>query len=57
MIKEFNISYSEKEISTIYNKIKDYPWQSMPSVDHWKYGTNYKYLKTLWFYLREAYKN
>jgi pimeloyl-ACP methyl ester carboxylesterase len=47
MIKEFNISYSEKEILTIYNKIKDYPWQSMPSVDHWKYGTNYKYLKTL----------
>ena len=26
MIKEFNINFTEKEISYIYQKVKDYPW-------------------------------
>ena len=47
MIKKFSIHYSDKKLSTIYDKIKDYPWQSMPNVDHWNYGTSHKYLKKL----------
>ena len=47
MIKEFNINFSEKEISLIYQKVKDYPWDSVKDLDGWEHGTNKKYLKEL----------
>ena len=45
MIKEFNINFTEKEISLIYQKVKDYPWDSVKDLDGWEHGTNKKYLK------------
>ena len=47
MIKEFNISFTEKEISSIYQKIKEYPWSSISNLDGWDHGTNKTYLKEL----------
>ena len=47
MIKKFSVNYSDKELSIIYDKIRNYPWQTMPNVDHWEYGTSHKYLKEL----------
>ena len=47
MIKEFNINFTEKEISLIYQKVKDYPWNSVKDLDGWEHGTNKKYLKDL----------
>ena len=47
MIKEFNINFTEKEISLIYQKVKDYPWDSVKDLDGWEHGTNKKYLKEL----------
>ena len=47
MIKEFNINFTEKEISLIYQKVKDYPWDSIKDLDGWEHGTNKKYLKEL----------
>ena len=47
MIKKFSVNYSDKELLVIYDKIRNYPWQSMPNVDHWEYGTSHKYLKEL----------
>jgi microsomal epoxide hydrolase len=29
MIKEFNVNFTEKEISLVYQKVKDYPWDSI----------------------------
>ena len=56
MIKKFSINYSDKELSIIYNKIRNYPWQSMPNVDHWEYGTSHKYLKELCDYWIKDFK-
>ena len=47
MIKEFNVNFTEKEISSVYQKIKDYPWKTMPDLDGWEHGTNKKYLNAL----------
>ena len=47
MIKEFNVNFTEKEISLIYQKVKDYPWDSVKDLDGWEHGTNKKYLKEL----------
>ena len=47
MIKEFNINFTEKEISSIYQKIKEYPWSSISNLDGWNHGTNKTYLKEL----------
>ena len=47
MIKEFNINFSDKEISSIYQKIKEYPWSSISNLDGWDHGTNKTYLKEL----------
>ena len=47
MIKEFKVNYTEKEISLIYQKVKDYPWDSIKDLDGWEHGTNKKYLKDL----------
>jgi pimeloyl-ACP methyl ester carboxylesterase len=47
MIKEFNINFTKKEISLIYQKVKDYPWDSISNLNKWDHGTNKKYLKEL----------
>ena len=47
MIKEFKVNFTEKEISLIYQKVKDYPWDSVKDLDGWEHGTNKKYLKEL----------
>ena len=47
MIKPFKIDIPDKELQNIYTKVKNYPWQSMPNVDHWDYGTSHKYLKEI----------
>ena len=47
MITDFNINFTEKEISPIYQKIKDYPWNSIPDLEGWEHGTNKTYLKEL----------
>ena len=46
MIKEFNVNFTEKEISSIYQKVKDYPWDSVKNLEGWEHGTNKKYLKS-----------
>ena len=47
MITDFNINFTEKEIFPIYQKIKDYPWNSIPDLEGWEHGTNKTYLKEL----------
>ena len=47
MIKEFNVNFSKKEISLIYQKIKDYPWDSIADLENWSHGTNKGYLREL----------
>ena len=47
MITNFNVNFTEKEISPIYQKIKDYPWNSIPDLEGWEHGTNKTYLKEL----------
>ena len=47
MITDFNINFTEKEIPPIYQKIKDYPWNSIPDLEGWEHGTNKTYLKEL----------
>ncbi|MDA7576850.1 epoxide hydrolase [Candidatus Pelagibacter sp.] len=47
MITDFNINFTEKEISLIYQKIKDYPWNSISDLEGWEHGTNKSYLKEL----------
>ena len=47
MIEDFNVKFTEKEISLIYQKVRDYPWDSVKDLDGWEHGTNKKYLKEL----------
>ena len=47
MIRNFNINFTEKEISSIYQKIKGYPWNSITDLEGWEHGTNKAYLKEL----------
>ena len=47
MIRDFNINFNEKEISSIYQKIKSYPWNSIQDLEGWEHGTNKAYLKEL----------
>ena len=47
MIKEFKVNFTEKEISLIYQKVKDYHWNSVKDLDGWEHGTNKKNLKDL----------
>ncbi len=56
MIRDFNINFSDVEISNIYKRIKDYPWQSMPDIDNWRYGTNFSYIKELCDYWIKEFK-
>ena len=47
MMRDFKVNFTKKEISSVYQKIKDYPWDTMPDLDGWEHGTNKKYLKEL----------
>ena len=47
MMRDFKVNFTKKEISLVYQKIKDYPWDTMPDLDGWEHGTNKKYLKEL----------
>ena len=47
MIKEFKINTSNRELSSINSKIKDYPWTSIEDSENWLLGTNKEYLKEL----------
>ncbi|MBD1138807.1 epoxide hydrolase [Pelagibacterales bacterium SAG-MED46] len=47
MIRDFNINFTEKEIFSVYQKIKDYSWDSISDLKGWDYGTNKVYLKEL----------
>ena len=47
MMRDFKVNFTTKEISSVYQKIKDYPWDTMPDLDGWEHGTNKKYLKEL----------
>ena len=47
MIKEFNVNFTEKEISSGLSKVKDYPWNSITDLENWDHGTNKSYLKEL----------
>jgi pimeloyl-ACP methyl ester carboxylesterase len=47
MMRDFKVNFTEKEVSSVYQKIKDYSWDTMPELDGWEHGTNKKYLKEL----------
>ena len=47
MIEEFKVNFTQEEVSKIYKKIKEYPWDSMKNLDGWEHGTNKNYLKEL----------
>ena len=47
MIRDFNINFTEKQISSIYQKIKNYPWNSISDLEGWEHGANKSYLKEL----------
>ena len=47
MINPFKINISDKELESIYTKVKKYPWHEMPDDGGWKYGTNLDYMKEL----------
>ncbi|SMF76954.1 epoxide hydrolase family protein [Candidatus Pelagibacter sp. HIMB1321] len=47
MIEEFKVNFAQEEVSKIYKKIKDYPWDSIKNLDGWEHGTNKNYLKEL----------
>ena len=55
MIRRLNINISDKTLKKIYSKIVEYDWNDIPSNNHWKYGTNYKYLKNISNYWLEKY--
>ena len=46
-MRDFKVNFTEKEISSVYQKIKNYPWNIMPDLNGWEHGTNKKYLKEL----------
>ncbi len=47
MMRDFKVNFTEKEIYLVYQKIKNYPWNTMPDLGGWEHGTNKKYLKEL----------
>jgi microsomal epoxide hydrolase len=47
MVKPFKVNISNEIIESIYYKIKKYPWNEMPNVDGWDYGTNLTYIKEI----------
>ena len=56
MIKPFRVNISDKIINNIYGKVKKYPWNKMPNIDSWKYGTNFSYIKEISKYWVKNYK-
>jgi pimeloyl-ACP methyl ester carboxylesterase len=53
MIVPFRVNISNQAIESIYNKIKKYPWNEMPSIDGWDHGTNFSYIKEISKYWAE----
>ena len=47
MIKPFKVDISNKILSNIYLKVKNYPWQNMPKDKKWLYGTNLGFMKKI----------
>ena len=47
MIRPFKLNISKKKISSIYKKIKKYPWKNIENIHGWELGTNYNYLKKI----------
>ena len=47
MIKPFKVDISNKILSNIYLKVKNYPWQNMPKDKKWLYGTNLSFMKKI----------
>jgi len=47
MVKPFKVNISNEILENIYDKIKKYPWNEMPNVDGWDYGTNLAYIKEI----------
>ena len=45
--KPFHINVSDDVIGNIFDKIRQFPWNDMPALDGWGYGTNTDYLKSL----------
>jgi microsomal epoxide hydrolase len=47
MMKKFKIDIPEEKISKIKEKVKNYPWNSIPNLPDWEHGTNLSYLKEI----------
>jgi len=47
MVKPFKVNISNEILENIYDNIKKYPWNEMPNVDGWDYGTNLAYIKEI----------
>ena len=47
MVKPFKINISQKIIKDIYNKVKNYPWNSMVNMKGWEHGSNLSYMKEI----------
>ena len=47
MIEKFKIDIPEEKISKIKDKVKNYPWNSIPNLLGWEHGTNFSYLKEI----------
>ena len=47
MINPFRINISNKNIDSIYDKVKKFPWDAVPNIDGWNLGTNLSYIKEI----------
>ena len=47
MINPFRINISNKDIDSIYDKVKKFPWDAVPNIDGWDLGTNLSYIKEI----------
>jgi len=46
-MKKFKVNIPKKIINSINYKVANYPWNEMPNIDHWNYGTSLKYMKKI----------
>ena len=47
MINPFRINIFNKDIDSIYDKVKRFPWDAVPNIDGWDLGTNLSYIKEI----------
>ena len=47
MIDKFEVKIPEEKISSIKDKIKNYPWDTITNLSNWEHGTNLSYLRKL----------